>query len=179
MPCWLAGVTAYRVSQLGLVRFSSVWLSAGLVILGYFLLEYVSGLPNKVGVAPLYFASQYVTDWLSASVIALALIVLPVGKANSRQNNSLFCRICRYLGDLTYPIYALHMPILILITVVVPEVLGYSVGSMSQLVLYAWVISLLLGSAMDRYRSHWRRFFSLAIGLPGKLRKSINSASIG
>ncbi|MDO9314993.1 MAG: acyltransferase [Burkholderiaceae bacterium] len=168
MPCWAAGVLAYRISQhVKYLPFRSIWTAIGIVAFSFFLLSYTRGWPGNVGQSPLYFSNQFLTDYVSASLIALALVMLP--QKSSIQIPAPLFRLIRRLGDLTYPIYALHMPILIVLVVIAPGLLGVTSPGLPVLVVVALTATLLLGLLAERTRDLLRRLFTAVFDFKRKL----------
>lgn len=163
MPCWIAGVLAYKAWQrFGQLPFRGFPMAVALIALSFFLLRYTRGWPGGVGEAPLIFAAQFLTDWISAAVIALALVMLP--RESSLRVPVSGLRLARKLGDLTYPIYALHKPILVFLVVVAPVVFDMTAPSLPVLVTATVLATLVIGVMAEKTRGFWRRLFSAIIG---------------
>jgi len=73
--------------------------------------------------------------WLAAALLAVPLLVI-LG-SNSRLRSEAGERACDYLGRLSYPIYCLHFPILMLLQLALPR--GLAVG---------WVLAAGLGASV-------------------------------
>jgi peptidoglycan/LPS O-acetylase OafA/YrhL len=112
MPVWLMGYFAYRCPRLIISKRLS-WkivlaLLSGAIILGLL----ISPMPNKIGTEPWLFASEFLTDWMTGIIIALALWALPSIIKSTKEN--LLLLNFRKVADLTFPIYVLHAPLIIL-----------------------------------------------------------------
>jgi len=167
MPCWLAGVAAYRFSQRrNRPVAGSLSVVVVLIACSFVMLKFVSNWPSAQG-APFFYAHQFVTDWIVASLVATALLWLPLtgrikplrGGGEIRLHSAM-----RKLGDLTYPLYAFHMPILVFMVAAMPAMFGVAAPGLLTLAIVAFIASLLLGVVMERTRNHWRRLFLSATG---------------
>lgn len=174
MPCWFVGVLAYKASQrFDQLPFRGLPTAVALIAFSLFLLRYTRGWPGGVGEAPLFFAAQFLTDWISAGVVALALVMLP-RESSLHVPVSVF-RLARRLGDLTYPIYALHMPILVFLIVVAPVVFDVAAPTLPVLVTTTVLVTLLLGVMGERSREFWQRLFAAIIVPMSRISARIRS----
>ncbi|MEO7310420.1 MAG: acyltransferase, partial [Chitinophagaceae bacterium] len=112
MPIWLMGCMAYRIS-LRRISNSVVWLIFffGLAI-SFIVLDYMNPLPFQLGIPPLHYANEFIKDgitgfFVAASVFAIARL------RNSRPIPRVITTF-RKIADLTFPLYLLHFPLLIL-----------------------------------------------------------------
>lgn len=112
MPVWLLGYLAYVLPR-PKIAVSTAWVlvTAGAVV-SLFTILYLPSYPNQLYVKPLYFASQFVTDWVVAFFMAFTLWLLPSG--NNININSGVVAWLRKIADLTFPLYILHFPLLVL-----------------------------------------------------------------
>ena len=164
MPIWLMGCAAYWLPRPRLGRGASsiavlLALSAAVVAI-----LAIPPLPKPIGEAPLYFANQFLTDWAAGIFVALALWLTPSWSTEVARPISpeLVSRV-RRLADLTFPIYVLHFPLLVLWRTLFGTRLN-DVGHYSVAVFTVLLISSALGVILERKRSLWtiqfRRFLA-------------------
>ncbi|WP_461148618.1 acyltransferase family protein [Spirosoma pulveris] len=173
MPIWLAGVAAYKyrgpASSSNKV-FLLIILLFGVVVVSILSLP---AIPYQLGRSPLYYANQFITDWISGLVFAFSLWLLPtVAKAPARPNQ--WIERFRDVANMTFPLYVLHHPLLILWR----AVLGYKAGNpadMWQAVVVITLVSGVLGVLMDKQRFVWDRFFTFLLTKVKKLLAGILS----
>ncbi|NML63647.1 acyltransferase [Hymenobacter sp. RP-2-7] len=170
MPLWLAGVIAYKLARPQLSSAIS-WLFVSLsLLIAYLLVLYISPFPFAIGQAPLFFAGQFLTDWIIGLFIALALWLLPT--ATIKYPQSLWIKKVRQVADLTFPLYVLHYPLLILWQGIFGLHL-YEKWQLAQALIAVALTTAILGTIMEKQRSGWAIFFAQLINktLPIKLRK--------
>ena len=156
LPIWLAGVVAYRLPRPQL-RASQAWLLAVAGLLGAAIaVEYLPPFPFGIGDAPLFYAGQFLTDWVVGLFVAGALWILPtpaVPTVSTRLVNWI-----RLLADLTFPIYVLHQPALILWR----AIFGQRLNDPAQLLVAltsVLAVVVVLSLLLERQRPAWTRFF--------------------
>ncbi|MDO7876149.1 acyltransferase [Hymenobacter sp. ASUV-10] len=153
LPVWLFGVAAYRWPK-------PAWLAGRewavvLALLGLTALAvaYVPRGPLDLGEAPLFLAGQFLTDWVVGLLFALAVWSLP---ASGQPGRSPWRTALRTVADLSFPLYVLHFPLLMLWL----TVFGRQADGLAQLALAVTVITLLaagLGQGLERQRGWWVR----------------------
>ncbi len=156
MPIWLSGYWAYSLPRPRLTDEFSWILVILSLILGWFALEFVPSIPFKTGYKPLYYANEFFTDWIIGLFVAAALWILPTGVV--KQGNSAVTSGIRYVADLTFPLYVLHFPLLVLWR----SIFGYRLNDMAQLweaILSVLVVSGILGIVLEKQRPIWSKFF--------------------
>ena len=100
-------------------------------------------------------AGQFATDWLVGALFGLAVWSLPAGSRPARPAEG---RVLRLAADLSFPVYALHFPLLVLWRMVA----GFRANDLVQLgVVVVGVVAAasLLGWLCDTQRARWRRLF--------------------
>jgi peptidoglycan/LPS O-acetylase OafA/YrhL len=153
MPIWLAGCAAYRLPKPTL-SLQTAWLLIMACIAGAVVtVLYIPSFPLMVGARPLFFAGQFVTDWMTGSFVALAFWLLPLSK--TIVINTPKVKFIRKVADFTFPIYVLHNPLLfflrfllrnhpsnywqMVIAVIVVIVLGSCIGLFIEAQRVLWV----------------------------------------
>ena len=171
MPIWLMGCAAYRLPRPVLaprLRWVAVALLLAVVALA---IAVVPPNPFPIGRAPFFFANQFVTDWVVRLSVALVLWVLPARAAEDRRDgrplSAVLVRRVRRLADLTFPIYLMHYPLLVLWRVLFGTRYDDPV-QYAQAVVAALVLSSILGLLLEPQRRHWDRFF-------GRLFQSVST----
>ena len=111
LPAWLLGVLCYKYHEC--LKLSALHASIMLVLgaTGVYTLNTLGiEYPLSAGTPPLNFSSAYVSDWLLAIGYASIFIALRHFLSFSVSKPALV--FCRRLGDLTFPVYLFHTPIL-------------------------------------------------------------------
>ena len=162
MPVWLVGYLAYifpgpsLTKNLKWVLVITSFVIAGLAV------AYVPFLPYKIGYEPLYYANQFLTDWIVGLFIAFALWIMPAGANNVSELR--FSIWLRKAADLTFPLYVLHFPLLILWRCI----FGYHPYNAIELweaIISVLIVACLLGVLLEMQRSLWVGFFKRIFGL--------------
>ncbi|TDN39581.1 hypothetical protein A8B98_18000 [Hymenobacter sp. UV11] len=155
MPLWLAGVMAYRLPR-PQVRAETAWLlvSAGLLGAAGMAL-YLPPFPYGIG-PPLFFAGQFLSDWFTGLFISLALWILP--SANPSKVSGSWIDKFRKVADLTFPIYVLHYPLLILWQGIFKQ-RPYDAGQLAGALVMVLLVAAAIGLVLERQRPVWAKFF--------------------
>jgi len=161
MPVWLAGYAAYSLPRPA-IRTVTAWLAvlAGLFA-AWVAVCYVPFYPGKIGYKPLYYANQFVTDWVVGVFVAAALWILPTGDQPKAEVK--FANLIRKLADLTFPLYVLHFPLIVLYR----ALFGFRQYDMVQLweaIISVFVVACVLGILLEMQRPVWTRFFKWLLG---------------
>jgi peptidoglycan/LPS O-acetylase OafA/YrhL len=158
MPIWLLGYLSYRIYS-PVKRYTLSWffvfLFAGLSVLLVYILP---AMPLRLGQAPLFFAGQFITDLIIGVFVALALWMLPQRNNKSVNKNNILINAIRKLADLTFPLYVLHDPLLVLIRSFWKTRL-FDTAQMWTVIVIVFVLSMLLGVMMEKGRKRWVTFF--------------------
>ncbi|TPG26719.1 acyltransferase family protein [Variovorax guangxiensis] len=175
MPVWLMGCAAYWLPRPQTSR-RWAWIGVLLALLAaVWAIEVIRPWPFYIGAAPFYFANQFATDWAAAIFVAAGLWLVPPSQLRSALAlpSALVGRV-RAAADLTFPIYVLHFPLLVLWRALV----GTRIGNSAQYALAVSVVLLIscaLGVLLERQRSRWSQLFrwlgkrSARIGRPTSL----------
>lgn len=160
MPVWLLGNFFYRVrmniSNTGL----ATTVVCALLIFAVYLMAILPPYPMHLGKAPLFFAGQFVTDFVVGIFVGLALAAIPLGEAvpNNNVKKNLAKRL-RQLADLTFPLYVLHEPLLIFVRTLCKTV-PYNLTQMYITMGIVFLICVMIGSLMEKSRPYWRQLFN-------------------
>jgi peptidoglycan/LPS O-acetylase OafA/YrhL len=171
MPIWLAGYMAYRLPRPSLSA-KRAWL---FVFTGIFaaclVVIFVPGFPYKIGHKPLYYANQFVTDWLVGIFVGAALWVVPTG--DSLGTRSKWANWFRNIADLTFPLYVLHYPLLILWRCL----FGFRINDAVQFweaTISVMTVSFFIGVILEKQRFLWSQLFKWLLGSARNLFLKIN-----
>jgi len=156
MPVWLAGYFAYRLPRPN-ISTGTAWVCvfAGLAV-AWLAITFVPSFPFMIGYKPLYYANQFVTDWVAGFFIAIPLWILPTTDIAAKKTT--WTRAFRYIADLTFPLYVLHFPLLILWRCL----FGYRLNDTVQLweaIISVIIAAGLLGVLLEEQRPLWDTFF--------------------
>ena len=167
MPIWLSGNYAYRL-KLPQISDAYAWPIVFVCLLtGLLLVLYLPGIPRPLGDPPLFYASQFITDFIAGFFIGLALWIMPAKHSAVRIKEGNWIKMVRKFADLTFPIYVLHMPLLVLWRAIFFKSL-YSYPEMYTALLADLIICILLGLVLEKYRYVWAVLFTRIL-LYGKI----------
>lgn len=155
LPVWLLGVGARYLPRPVLAR-ALGWLLAGLLLaLAGLAVAGLPAWPGVVGDRPLFMASQFMTDWSVGFLVAAAIWLLPAGRPVPASGGAGYLRRA---ADLSFPLYVLHFPLLVLW-----RTLGgwraNDLGQLMQAIVGVTLLAALLGWGLERQRHRWARFF--------------------
>lgn len=156
MPIWLAGYFAYRFKAVSIPTAVNWFLVALCFIAAGIAVFSIPPTPWAIGGDKFAFANQFITDWCIGIFVALALWLLPQTSPATAVNKSLV-RSVRFVGDLTFPLYVLHFPLLVFYMAINPFLENISV--MWQAIGFSFLLSAVLGLYFDSKRAYWLRFF--------------------
>lgn len=162
MPIWLVGFAAYRLP--------TPRVTAGVAWLIVFGFVFVSGLvvinlpeiPYKLGYKPFFYANRFVTDWITGVLFAVAVWFLPAATSVSGTERG-WVKGFRAVADLSFPLYILHYPLLILWRALFGWRLN-DIGQMCMAIIGITVAAGVIGLFLERQRGLWIQFFKWIIG---------------
>ncbi|MFD2826839.1 acyltransferase family protein [Leeuwenhoekiella polynyae] len=163
MPIWLCGCFAYKLNHRVALPYKSWSLVCLCLFLAGFLYAFLPAIPFKLGVPPLYYSNQFVTDYILGFLIGLALLFMPLTPSPTQVEK--WAVRLRKMGDLTFPLYVLHHPLLILWK----AVFGFQLDNRIDMWVAFWgvlIISCFLGILLERQRYFWNAFFKRLLNLP-------------
>lgn len=164
MPVWLLGNFAYRL-QIPIKDSSIRWgIFIFFFVCAIFLAIYTPHWPYDLGKRPLFFAGQFLTDFIVGSFFALALAFIPSGNkiANTLNPHSLTTSFFRKFADLTFPLYVLHEPFLVLYRALSGIKNSNSIGMLTGMIV-VFIVCMLIGAILERYRIKWIQLFQKLI----------------
>ncbi|MFD1874991.1 acyltransferase family protein [Hymenobacter bucti] len=162
LPIWLLGFAAYRLPT-PRVAVGTAWvLVFGFTLVAGLVVTNLPGFPYVVGYKPFFYANQFVSDWVIGVLFALAVWFLPAASASTSAERG-WVSAFRAVADLSFPLYILHYPLLILWR----AVFGWRMNDMGQMWLAIIGITLVagvIGLLLERQRGLWIRFFKWGMG---------------
>jgi peptidoglycan/LPS O-acetylase OafA/YrhL len=156
MPVWLCGYAAYSLPRPPITKFFSWLLVIAGILAAWAAVSNLPSIPYKLYHKPLFFSNQFITDWVTGLFIAFMLWILPTGNEQSIEPE--WTALFRKIADLTFPLYVLHFPLLVLWR----GMFGFKLNSqleMWQAIIFAIFISAITGILLERQRELWIRFF--------------------
>ncbi|WCT13833.1 acyltransferase family protein [Mucilaginibacter jinjuensis] len=162
MPIWLMGYFAFTIKGLQIdkrVNWILVFILAGLTIGIIMILPPYPGM-NRLHF--LFYASQFLTDWVIGLFIALTLWLLPSG--SKIQSNNITAKVFRQLADLTFPIYILHYPLLVFWR----GIFGFKINNPEQMthaIITVFFVAVIIGIGLEKQRKYWGFFFDRVFAL--------------
>lgn len=161
MPVWLIGYAAYILPRPKINTGASWFFVFAGLVLAWLAVAYTPYMPYKVGYEPLFGSNQFFTDWISGIFIAAALWILPtVDAVNSEMR---FSNLIRKSADLTFPLYVLHYPLLVMWR----GIFGFEPYNKAQFwvaLISVLVIASIIGVLLEMQRHLWTRFFKRLLG---------------
>jgi peptidoglycan/LPS O-acetylase OafA/YrhL len=156
MPVWLSGYLAYRFPR-PVINLVKAWLFVFIFLfIAWLAVTFVPAIPFMIGYKPLYYANQFITDWIIGICVAAALWVLPT--INDLSAHANWAKWFRKMADLTFPLYVLHFPLLILWRCL----FGYTINDKTQLweaIISVLTASAIIGLILEKQRFLWVKFF--------------------
>ena len=161
-PIWGLGWLAYKIRSfnlnISLARFISLIFLIAAVITIMYLPEY----PYAVGSKPFYRANAFMSDTITGIFVAACMWVMPTNTEPLLKESASIKKF-RFYANLTYPIYLLHFPILVVCSAMLHK---YDLHSMSWFcagLSTTLILCLLLGSYFEKRKGWWYNFFDTLI----------------
>jgi peptidoglycan/LPS O-acetylase OafA/YrhL len=162
MFIWLTGWLAYHLPQPKLRPLATWLLIAISLTFSIFLMLFLPSVPSPVNTGKFYWADQFVTDWIIGIFIGIALFILPTTVNKGLTGNTKGVVLLRKLGDLTFPIYVLHFPLLVL----AKSVLSNTTSRFMQFCIgftCVFIACAIFGMFLESKRVYWSKFFGFFI----------------
>ncbi|MEO9930360.1 acyltransferase family protein [Rhodopirellula bahusiensis] len=171
-PIWLFGVASYRLPKICMLASTLIFMIS--------LLSYVTiasnGFehPSQPGTPPLLYANAFVSDWLKGGLVAV--MVYSLRTILDFEVHARACQWMRRIGDLTFPIYVVHLPILALFGAFAKKHPGSNEADSPGLLLVALlaitVVSVALEASRSQVNAMMLRFVDVALN-----RKNVSVTS--
>lgn len=156
-PVWLIGYLAYSIPMPEVPKRTSFFLAGLCFILGLAVPLYIPDLPLHDGSKPLYFSAQFFTDLMTGLFIGLALWLIPQGESKPTVFLNKYLRLP---ADLTFAVYALHYPLMILWKAFFQRQLRHA-SEIWEPALVILLISVATGYLLEKSRYRWNEVFSV------------------
>jgi len=157
MPIWIFGCLAFTVPPIALSNSKKLLFASVLFLLGLISTFSLPLYPYKISGEHFYFANQFVTDWIVGICFGTALWL--ISKVQFFKISKDFLKSFRKFADLTFPIYVLHFPLLVLWQSIV--------GTYTSNFFHVWlaivgvlIVSSLLGLLFESQRKIWLLLFT-------------------
>jgi peptidoglycan/LPS O-acetylase OafA/YrhL len=161
MFIWLTGWVVYHLPRPSLKPAVAWLLITILLLLSVYLMLYLPAMPFEVNTWRFLWADQFLTDWIVGLFVGSALFILPEETKVAVVNRKAV-KFFRRLGDMTYPIYVLHFPLLVVAKALLPDTYGRSTQLGIGLVFVFFTCSI-IGAYLEAKRIHWNTFFSKTV----------------
>ncbi len=159
MPIWLLGFMAYKLNNSNMSIRKS-WITAiCLSFISIVLIIFTPDYPFELGSKPFFFSSRFLSDTLIAISFALSLKYIPL---TSKYIPNRISKKVRFLGDMSFPIYALHYPIFLLCKTIFHKVLNNEEQIWVSIPI-SFVIIFYIGIFLEKNRNLWTSFFNYLI----------------
>ena len=158
MVIWIMGWMAYKINS-PKISDTFAWIAITCILsIAIALMLLLPHFPYRLGSHPLYWAGSFVTDWVIGLVVAFSIWLLPMSKATTVVTTSAVSKRFREFANMTFPIYVLHYPILILLKCIIPSDITpgwqwFIIGSI------ALIICTILGLIFEKYKEKWKALF--------------------
>ena len=170
MVIWVMGWAAFHLRK-PLFRINVSWIMVTVVMcIAIVLMIVLPGMPHEVGKPPLIWAAAFFTDWIVGIFVALAIWLMPTD-VEPKLKDSKALKNVRIIANLTFPIYVLHFPVLVLSRCILPGSLNrdqqWAVGGSITL-----FICIILGLLFESYKNTWKELFDWILSNVLRLIKS-------
>lgn len=160
MVMWLLGWLVYHLPRLRISdALSWIFISLLIIIAGYMMI-YLPSMPNEVHTTRLHWADKYLSDGIVSLFVAGAFYLLPNGRKN--QINLGLEANFRIIADLTFPIYVMHFPLLVLSRVIFSHLDNKTYQFLLSLI-FVFICCAVIGYYLERKRKYWNNFFKSSI----------------
>ncbi len=153
-PIWIMGSYSYRHKPFDIKPIISYTLLILFLIIALFLSFVIFPYPSTTESYPLAYSGRFISDYIIGGLIALALIFLPDGSNVHHVIPPKTLKVIREIGDLTFPIYVFHYPLLLLYQNIVDFQVCNS-GQFYQAIFTVLLISVGFGYLCNKFRPYW------------------------
>jgi peptidoglycan/LPS O-acetylase OafA/YrhL len=161
-PLWCLGWLAYKIPNLKLNIHAARIFCIIFLVLSFIMIKLIPPYPGIVGYKPLFMANAFMSDILTGIFAAASIWLLPTKPHPTLKESAPMPRF-RFYANLTYPVYLMHFPILVLCSSILlkynfNDLINYCVGLGTTL-----AICLFLGSYFEKRKGWWYSFFDKLI----------------
>lgn len=159
MVIWWMGWAAYHIKPVKLNIAAGRSLFFLLLMATFVLALYLPPIPYVLDTPPLYWAGQFLTDWILGIIVSLAVWILPTQAERKLQEHSVIVHF-RGFANMTFPIYVLHFPILVCMKCWITRLYIKDGLSSSLGIFLSLLLCIILGYYFESKKDWWRRAFS-------------------
>ncbi len=155
MPCWVIGALICLGRQRLARRIAfprATFVAGGLLLVASVVA--MPALPLPHGAPRWFFSASFLTDWVTA--LAVATLVASVAAMPLRWPGERAVAWLRRGGDLTFPLYLFHYPLIVFVTAALPFDRTNPL-QVAAVVAGLLVVVVALGTAVDATRPRWTR----------------------
>jgi len=169
MLIWVMGWAAFHLKK-PLLRIDVSWILVALLMsIAIVLMVVLPGMPHEVGTPRLFWGAAYITDWIVGVFVAVGIWLMPTD-VEPRLKDSKALKNVRMIANLTFPIYVLHYPLLVLARCILPVTLSrgmqWTIGGSVTL-----LVCILLGLVFESYKNSWKDFFDWLLSIVVRIFK--------
>ena len=163
MPIWLMGVLLMHLPKNVLNKKLSLMLSILFFVFAILIVIYLRTYPFDLGCKPLFFASGFITDWAIGLFFASGLWLFPDYEFYWFNRNYKFYQLFRKLADLTFSVYLLHNPFIVLFKSLSSKFIYTSVLSFAFAILFVFFCTIISGYFIEKCRTKTNFLFEVYI----------------
>ena len=155
MPCWVIGALICLGRQRLARRIAfprATFIAGGLLLVASIVA--MPALPLPHGAPRWFFSASFLTDWVTA--LAVAMLVASVAAMPLRWPGERAVAWLRRGGDLTFPLYLFHYPLIVFVTAALPFDRTNPL-QVAAVVAGLLVVVVALGTAVEATRPRWTR----------------------
>jgi len=157
MLIWMMGWAAFHIGKPRLTISLSWVLVAIFFVISFLLMIKLPPMPYAFGASPLFYGATFFTDWIVGLFIAFAIWLLP-SDIETPLKDSVSLKRMRIIANLTFPIYVLHFPLLVLVKSILPSSISLFTQSIIGGIL-ALIVCVILGLWVESYKNSWKGLF--------------------
>jgi peptidoglycan/LPS O-acetylase OafA/YrhL len=158
MFMWLVGWLVYHLPRPSIAVFLSWILIIALFFIAVYLIIFLPSMPNRVNTTSLHWADKFISDFIVSVLIGAIFYFLPNGQKNL--NFSSIVMRFRKVADLTFPIYVLHLPLLVLSKSLLSHILAEKMILFGVSLAFVFLGCITIGLAMENNRKYWSELFT-------------------
>lgn len=161
-PVWGLGWLAYKTRNLNMSIPLARFLSLICLIAAFFAIMYLPEYPYAVGSKPFYRANAFLSDTITGIFVAVSMWFLPANAEPALKETASIKKF-RFYASLTYPIYLLHFPVLVLCSAILHKYRIDNISMFCMGLITTLVLCVLLGSYFEKRKEWWYNFFDKLI----------------
>lgn len=161
MPIWLFGVAAFSYRQKS--ELNPMLAQTGFLVSVFALMWAFKSLPpypSSAGLAPLYYSSSFLSDWIVGGIVALLIWLFDQAFAH-KSVPYLLSNSLRWGANHTFSLYLYHFPLIVLALAVLPINFHNPINA-AVLLSVILALVLALSTFTEAKRSLWYNIFSTA-----------------